>query len=31
MGKKITLKFLTGPIKGQEFTFDEEPEIIMDE
>ncbi len=29
MGKKITLKFLTGPIKGQEFTFDEEPEIII--
>jgi pSer/pThr/pTyr-binding forkhead associated (FHA) protein len=29
MGKIITLKFLTGPIKGQEFTFDEEPEIII--
>jgi len=29
MGKKLTLKFLTGPIKGQEFTFEEDPEIII--
>lgn len=29
MGKQISLKFLTGPIKGQEFTFDEEPEVII--
>jgi pSer/pThr/pTyr-binding forkhead associated (FHA) protein len=29
MGKQLTLKFLTGPIKNQEFSFDEDPEIII--
>jgi len=29
MAKKLTLKFLTGPIKGQEFTFNQDPEIYI--